>query len=186
MASLWFILMILFIVKPWQSVEESVLREVQLGDTAILLCNISYHYKITWLKHNPEQTPAVLLCVSLNGGNIIYGHRPNLRFETEIANRSLVLKIKSVEDADLGLYYCMGKIGESMMVGGGSRLHVSGLEAINESSTTYEQASPALCSCTPGLSFAHLHAAVVGLGLLGMILTVCITHHKTKKRNMTT
>lgn len=100
-----------------------MLREVQLGDTAILLCNISYHYKITWLKHNPEQTPAVLLCVSLNGGNIIYGHRPNLRFETEIANRSLALKIKSVEDADLGLYYCMGKIGESMMVGGGSRLH---------------------------------------------------------------
>uniref|UniRef100_A0A8C7PD25 Immunoglobulin V-set domain-containing protein n=1 Tax=Oncorhynchus mykiss TaxID=8022 RepID=A0A8C7PD25_ONCMY len=166
-----------------------------LGDTAILLCNISYHYKITWLKHNPEQTPAVLLCVSLNGGNIIYGHRPNLRFETEIANRSLALKIKSVEDADLGLYYCMGKIGESMMVGGGSRLHgkwgfllVKNTCNVNPclSHILLLLASPALCSCTPGLSFAHLHAAVVGLGLLGMILTVCITHHKTKKRNMTT
>lgn len=161
-------------------------RRVQLGDTAILLCNISYHYEITWLKHNPEQTPDVLLCVSLNGGNIIYGHRPNLRFEAEIANRSLALKMNTVEDADLGLYYCMGKVGKSMMLGGGSRLHVSGLEAINASSTTYEQASPALCSCTSGLSFAHLHATVVGLGLLGMILALCITHHKTKKRNMTT
>lgn len=98
-------------------------RRVQLGDTAILLCNISYHYEITWLKHNPEQTPDVLLCVSLNGGNIIYGHRPNLRFEAEIANRSLALKMNTVEDADLGLYYCMGKVGKSMMLGGGSRLH---------------------------------------------------------------
>uniref|UniRef100_A0A8C8GGT2 Immunoglobulin domain-containing protein n=1 Tax=Oncorhynchus tshawytscha TaxID=74940 RepID=A0A8C8GGT2_ONCTS len=163
MASLWFILMI----GEYNLLE---FQRVQLGDTAILLCNISYHYKITWLKHNPEQTPAVLLCVSLNGGNIIYGHRPNLRFETEIANRSLALKIKSVEDADLGLYYCMGKIGESMMVGGGSKLHGKwGFLLVKNT-----------------LSFAHLHAAVVGLGLLGMILTVCITHHKTKKRNMTT
>uniref|UniRef100_A0A8C7H9F5 Immunoglobulin V-set domain-containing protein n=1 Tax=Oncorhynchus kisutch TaxID=8019 RepID=A0A8C7H9F5_ONCKI len=153
-----------------------------LGDTAILLCNISYHYKITWLKHNPEQTPAVLLCVSLNGGNIIYGHRPNLRFETEIANRSLALKIKSVEDADLGLYYCMGKIGETM------QCNIISAGNVNPclSHILLLLASPALCSCTSGLSFAHLHAAVVGLGLLGMILTVCITHHKTKKRNMTT
>ncbi|CAB1328197.1 unnamed protein product [Coregonus sp. 'balchen'] len=166
MESLWFILMILFIVKPRQSVE-SVFREVQLGDTAILSCDISYHYETTWLKHNPDQTPAVVLFASLNGGTIIYGYQHNLRFEADISNRSLALKIRTVENADLGLYYCMGKVDKMMMLGGGSRLHVSGLETINESSTTCGQAA-------------------VGLGLVGMILAVCITHHKTKKRNMTT
>lgn len=112
-----------FIVRPRQSVEESVFWEVQLGDIVICPCDISYHYEITWLKHNPEQTPAVLLFVSLNDGTVIYGHQHNLCFEAQIANRSLALKIKTVEDVDLGLYYWIGKVGKMMMLGGESRLH---------------------------------------------------------------
>lgn len=49
------------------------IQHVQFGSTVTLGCNISYLYHTTWLKHNPDLTPTVVLCAGLREGQPFQG-----------------------------------------------------------------------------------------------------------------
>lgn len=48
-------------------------QHVLFGSTVTLGCNISYLYDTTWLKHQPDLTPVVVLCASLREGQPVQG-----------------------------------------------------------------------------------------------------------------
>ncbi|KAF1395695.1 hypothetical protein PFLUV_G00014380 [Perca fluviatilis] len=81
--------------------------------------------------------------------------------------RSLALKITSVEERDLGLYYCIANVNTHLTVGKGTILQVSSVGS-------------------SWFLFHHWYCVGVGFGLLIMVLAVCITHWKTKSNKETT
>ncbi|KAL1023536.1 hypothetical protein UPYG_G00042090 [Umbra pygmaea] len=157
MALVWFIFIILFIMKPHQSMEINF-QTVELGDHAVVSCEIFYHNDITWLKNQPENTPIIVLLAGLINGNdeSWERHHTSRLFET---------------------YYFSNWTSHPKQSSATQGL-VSGLETQNDSSATSSLASPLMPPGSYGLTFIHLYATAVGLGLLGMILAVCITHHK--------
>ncbi|KAK9540234.1 hypothetical protein VZT92_002699 [Zoarces viviparus] len=136
-------------------------QHVQYGSTVTLGCNLSYIYDTTWFKHHHDLTPTVVLCASLREGQAVKGCQLSPRFSVGLMNRSLALSITSVEETDLGLYYCVANVDSRLTVGRGTMLQVS----------------------SPGPSwflFPHWYCVVVGFGVLSMVLAVCITHCKAK------
>ncbi|KAA8594429.1 hypothetical protein FQN60_011564 [Etheostoma spectabile] len=142
-------------------------QHVQYGSTVTLGCNLSYLYDTTWLRQNSDLTPTVVLRASLRDGQPVQGFQVSSRFSVELMQRSLALKITSVEERDLGLYYCIGNVNAHLTVGRGTILQVSSL-----GSSLF--------------LFQHWHCVGVGLGLLIMVLAVCITHWKAKSNKETT
>ncbi|XP_071754823.1 uncharacterized protein LOC139911217 [Centroberyx gerrardi] len=148
-------------------------QQVQFGSTVTLGCDFSYLHETTWLKHNPELIPTMILCTSLRDGQPVKEFQLSSRFSVELMNRSLALKISNVEERDLGLYYCIAKEKQRMKVGRGTRLQATGWKP-----PVVPSGSP------PGpswLFFYQWYCVVVGFGLLTMVLAVCITHWKTNK-----
>ncbi|XP_078123848.1 uncharacterized protein LOC144528865 isoform X1 [Sander vitreus] len=142
-------------------------QHVQYGSTVTLGCNISYLYDTTWLRHNPDLTPTVVLRASLRDGQPVQGFQVSSRFSVGLMQRSLALKITGVEERDLGLYYCIANVNTRLTVGRGTILQVSSVGS-----------SWFLCH--------HWYCVGVGFGLLIMVLAVCITHWKTKSNKETT
>ncbi|XP_071403230.1 uncharacterized protein [Centroberyx affinis] len=175
-------------------------QQVQFGSTVTLGCDFSYLHETTWLKHNPELIPTVILCTSLSDGQPVTEFQLSPRFSVELINRSLALKISNVEESDLGLYYCIAKEKQRMKVGRGTRLQATGWKPLVVPSVSKPLAVPSVSEplvvpsgleppvvpsgSPPGpswLFFYQWYCVVVGFGLLIMVLAVCITHWKTNK-----
>ncbi|KAL6109977.1 uncharacterized protein ACO6RY_19154 [Pungitius sinensis] len=143
------------------SVPAAEVQHVQYGSTITLGCNISYIHDTTWLKHNPDLTPTVVLCASLRDGKAAQEFQLSPRFAVDLMNRSLALKIIDVQEGDVGMYYCVANWKSTFIIGRGTKLQVS-----STGSTWF--------------LFPHWYSVGVGFGLLLMVLAVCITHCKAK------
>ncbi|KAK2919507.1 hypothetical protein Q8A73_003878 [Channa argus] len=136
---------------------------VQFGSTVTLGCNTSYLYHTTWVKHNQDLTPTIVLCASLREGQPVQEFQLSPRFSVGLVNRSLALIINGVEPRDLGLYYCIAIVNTQLTVGRGTVLQVSSSSSVQ-------------------FLFHNWYYMVVGFGLLIMALSVLITHWKTKSQ----
>ncbi|XP_043970034.1 uncharacterized protein LOC122829505 [Gambusia affinis] len=139
-------------------------QQVHFGSNVTLGCNISYLYDTTtWLKQNPDLIPTMVLHTSLREGRPVELFQLSLRHSASLMNRSLALKITGVEVGDLGLYYCIANMNGRVVIGKGTRIQNSSQ-----------------------FLFQHWYSAAVCSGLLIMILTVCVTHWKTRQRKRKT
>lgn len=93
-------------LRPLQAFE---MKEVHLGDTVEIECNISFHHDITWLRMNNGQPPLVLMVTSLISDGAItitYQDKYHGSSTARVKGRFVAMTIKNISVNDLGLYYC--------------------------------------------------------------------------------
>ncbi|KAG1956370.1 si:dkey-22i16.9 [Pimephales promelas] len=83
------------------------LKEVSLGDTVVLKCNISFYNDIHWLKMS-EGRPMALMVTSLkhNGELSVVWNYNESRFEGFMEEQMTVLRIFQISTSDLSTYHC--------------------------------------------------------------------------------
>ncbi|KAJ8410958.1 hypothetical protein AAFF_G00179930 [Aldrovandia affinis] len=168
-------------MKSWEAVDR---REVRLGDDVMLSCTISCYVDVTWMRHNPGQTPTVVLVTKLGSeGNIVYYHQHDQRFTGVCSNRSIALKIENITDSDFALYFCAGNEGRVLHFGNGTQLlelteHGPGTQPVIKDNVDGETApTPSSVSGAPHV--CPVYATLLGCALLGMICAVVAVHLKT-------
>uniref|UniRef100_A0A8C9RNA7 Ig-like domain-containing protein n=1 Tax=Scleropages formosus TaxID=113540 RepID=A0A8C9RNA7_SCLFO len=112
---------------PWlvdlASISPPLRRNVVPGDTVSLRCNISYHVEITWIKQPTDESPALLLTAHIgNDGKLFIKKQLSPRFTAQVSERSIMLTVGNVTAADCGLYYCLGKTEQNLLLGHGVAL----------------------------------------------------------------
>lgn len=166
----------------WEALVRGVeIQVVQLGGNATISCGLWYHYETMWLRHQPDGAPTLILLASLRDAKVIEMQNYRPRFGVEVENRSLALRVHGIEQEDLGFYYCLGKVKEDMTIRSGAQLKVSDshIESSGKISTSNSSVASTIQPVgQPGV-FVHVYAGVVGLGLILMVMSVFITHHRT-------
>lgn len=101
-------------------------KEVNLGDTVEIECNISFHHDITWLRMKNGQPPLVLMVTSLiSDGEITttYPHQYHGSSTAHVKGRFVAMTITNISVNDLGLYYCTRIKEKVLTFGAGVYLH---------------------------------------------------------------
>lgn len=98
------------------------MKEVYLGETVEIECNISFHHDITWLKMHNGQPPLVLMVTSLiSDGAITVTYQDQYHGSTtaRVKGRTVAMTITNISVNDLGLYYCTRIKGKMLTFGAG-------------------------------------------------------------------
>lgn len=103
----FFFFLSVLIILPLNHLEAVQLKEVNLGDTVVLKCNISFYNDIHWLKMS-EGRPMALMVTSLkhNGELSVVWNYNESRFEGFMEKQMTGLRISNVSTSDLATYYC--------------------------------------------------------------------------------
>lgn len=88
--------------------ENVQIKEVHLGQAALLKCNVSLHHEVFWLKVNMKEMPKLLMVARLkNDGGLTEVHKYNdSNFEGCLVEKLFGLRIFRVLKSDLGSYFC--------------------------------------------------------------------------------
>ncbi|KAG7458532.1 hypothetical protein MATL_G00221390 [Megalops atlanticus] len=178
-----------------QSLEVTDWRKVRLGGSVTLGCTVSYHVEITWMRHQPDQVPVIVLVAKVESdGNLFMTKQENARFTGVLENRSVSLKIENVTSTDLTLYYCAGKEGRILQFGKATRLHDFGPVTTptpedygnsgkGEVQQPFSPSAPALTGLSSAPPVYSMYAGVLACGQLAMICAVVTVHLKSRRQH---
>ncbi|XP_067297277.1 uncharacterized protein [Pseudorasbora parva] len=164
-----------FVILPLNHLEAVQLKEVKLGETVVLKCNISFN-DIHWLKMS-EGRPMALMVTSLkhNGELSVVWNYNESRFEGFLEKQMTGLRIAHVSTSDLGTYYCASLYQKHLDFDKGVQLYTS--------QQSKEEPFDQVKGLSNGLSLHYqVFAGVLGLSLLGMLLAVSVVHMKTRTK----
>ncbi|KAK1792839.1 hypothetical protein P4O66_012748 [Electrophorus voltai] len=176
--SLWFVFIVI-LVFPLKSLKALKMAEAKLGHSITLMCGMSYHHEINWLRMGLDLKPKTLMVMGLkNDGDLSVSWNSNeSHFEGCVQNRFIGLKILKVLHSDLVTYFCAASNGKRMEFGEGICLYTNHSEPTSHNTP---QATPV----TPkgGLTQTHLIIALMlCVGLLLMVLTIIAVHMKARQ-----
>ncbi|XP_050977167.1 uncharacterized protein LOC127172092 isoform X2 [Labeo rohita] len=165
-----------FLIWPLKHSEAVELKEVKLGETVTLICNLSVYSDIHWLKMS-EGRPMALIVTSLkhNGELSVVWNYNETHFEGFMEKQTTGLRILHVSDSDLATYNCATLYQKRLDFDKGVQLYTN-QQSIN---TTFVQVQG-----PDGLSLHYqVFVAVLCFGLLGMLVSVLVVHMKTRAKN---
>ncbi|XP_077102554.1 uncharacterized protein LOC143753755 [Siphateles boraxobius] len=172
-------LITVLIILPLKHLEAVQLKEVNLGDTVVLKCNISFYNDIHWLKIS-EGRPVALMVTSLkhNGELSVVWNYNESRFEGFMEEQLTGLRISQISTSDLSTYHCATLYQKHLDFDKGVQLYT------NQQSK--EKPFDRVKDLSGGLNGLSLHyqvfAAALCSGLLGMLLAVSVVHMKTRTK----
>ncbi|XP_066543198.1 uncharacterized protein LOC136711100 isoform X2 [Amia ocellicauda] len=137
------LLLFLFLVQRESLCEAAERRTVRAGDTVTLDCGVKHSQKTRWFVQRGEEAPVQKIAGSRRAGNhneAIADETDDQRFSVlwNNSSSSISLKIQSITDTDLALYYCMEIDGTRLVFGNATRLVYGG----DQNSSTIHSSSP--------------------------------------------
>ncbi|KAF7710326.1 hypothetical protein HF521_009198 [Silurus meridionalis] len=176
----WVLAITVALALPFKAMGAIERQEVQLGKPVILKCNISLHHEIFWLKVNNEEKPRIVLVARLknNGGLTEVMNYNTTHYEGCMIDRFFGLKISSVLNSDLGSYYCGIVEGKRMEFEDGVHIY----EDKDECVSSNKKASTIHPTAETRSNSYRVFAAVLGVGLLVMVLVFFIVHMITCRK----
>ncbi|KAM9477502.1 uncharacterized protein Hap1MRO34_010325 [Clarias gariepinus] len=176
MLLLWVLSFTAALVLPLRALGTIKQKQVKLGEKVILKCNISLHQEIFWLRVSRMEKPRLIMVARLknDGGLTEVVNYNSTHYEGCLVDKFFGLRILTVLKNDLGSYYCGTVEGKHMEFEDG--VHIYG-NMVNESVSIYNEAFPFVPPVAEKRQNSYkIYAAVLGIGLLIMVLVVFIVH----------
>ncbi|KAG9259634.1 hypothetical protein AMEX_G27141 [Astyanax mexicanus] len=154
--------------------------EVNLGQSQMLKCDMSYHHEINWIRMDDQAKPKTLMVMGLknDGAMSVAWNFNDSHFEGCVVDRFIGLRIYQVSESDLATYFCAASHNKRMEFGEGIRLQTQ------EKLTQHGQ-DEGLFSSSGEKFHSHVIIAVaLSCGMLLMVVTLIGVHIKTQKRQI--
>ncbi|KAK2909112.1 hypothetical protein Q8A67_004949 [Cirrhinus molitorella] len=154
-----------FLICPLKHLEAVELKEVKLGETVVLMCNMSFYTDTHWLKMSEGRLMALMVTSLKHTGELsVVWNSNETHFEGFMEKQTTGLRIHHVSTSDLATYYCATLYQKRLDFDKGVQLHTN-LQSKNKPFDQVQETG------TDGLSLHyHVFVAALGLGLLGMLL----------------
>ncbi|XP_026116593.1 uncharacterized protein LOC113095174 [Carassius auratus] len=197
------------LVLPLKRLEAVELKEVRLGETVALMCNLSLYSETHWLRMSEGRLMALMVTSLKNTGELsVVWNYNETHFEGFMEKQMTGLKILHISTCDLATYYCSTSYQKRLDFDKGVQLYskcdisflilyiyicvcvcvcVCALFFIPKYiSLLFESnINKWLSACLNGPSLHYqVFAAVLSFGLLGMLLAVSVVHMKTRTKNV--
>uniref|UniRef100_A0A672Q8E7 Ig-like domain-containing protein n=1 Tax=Sinocyclocheilus grahami TaxID=75366 RepID=A0A672Q8E7_SINGR len=92
---------------PLKQLEAVELKEVKLGETVALMCNLSFYSDIHWLKMSEGQLMALMVTSLKHTGELsVVWNYNETHFEGFMEKQTNGLRILHISTSDLTTYYC--------------------------------------------------------------------------------
>ncbi|XP_058630661.1 contactin-3-like [Onychostoma macrolepis] len=169
------------LVSPLKHLEAVELKEVKLGDTVALMCNLSFYSEIHWLRMSEGQPMALMATRLKHTGELsVVWNYNETHFEGFIEKQTTGLRILHVSTSDLATYYCATSYQNHLNFDKGVQLYIFSENQQSKYKPFDRVQGP------DGLSLHYkVFIAVLCFGLLGMLVSVLVVHMKTRKKNNT-
>ncbi|KTG36273.1 hypothetical protein cypCar_00042594 [Cyprinus carpio] len=161
----------ILLVSPLKHLEAVELKEVKLGETVALMCNLSVYFEIHWLKISEGRLMALMVTSLKHTGQLsVVWNYDKTHFEGFMEMQTTGLRILHVSTSDLATYYCATSYQKRLDFDKGVQLYTN---------------QQGLSACLDGPSLHYqVFAAVLSFGLLGMLLAVFVVHMKTRTKDV--
>uniref|UniRef100_A0A8B9RBI0 Ig-like domain-containing protein n=1 Tax=Astyanax mexicanus TaxID=7994 RepID=A0A8B9RBI0_ASTMX len=95
--------------------------EVNLGQSQMLKCDMSYHHEINWIRMDDQAKPKTLMVMGLknDGAMSVAWNFNDSHFEGCVVDRFIGLRIYQVSESDLATYFCAASHNKRMEFGEG-------------------------------------------------------------------
>uniref|UniRef100_A0A672QLD6 Ig-like domain-containing protein n=1 Tax=Sinocyclocheilus grahami TaxID=75366 RepID=A0A672QLD6_SINGR len=95
------------LVSPLKHLEAVELKEVKLGETVALMCNLSFYSEIHWLKMSEGRLMALVVTRLKHTGELsVVWNYNETHFEGLMEKQTTGLRMLHVSTSDLATYYC--------------------------------------------------------------------------------
>uniref|UniRef100_A0A8C2EXU2 Ig-like domain-containing protein n=1 Tax=Cyprinus carpio TaxID=7962 RepID=A0A8C2EXU2_CYPCA len=163
------------LVSPLKHLEAVELKEVKLGETVALMCNLSVYFEIHWLKISEGRLMALMVTSLKHTGELsVVWNYNETHFEGFMEMQMTGLRILHVSTSDLATYYCATSYQKRLDFDKGVQLH-------SKCDISFLVKYGNIFIVILLLIFYLFFAAVLCFGLLVMLLAVSVVHIKTKK-----
>ncbi|KAG7333935.1 hypothetical protein KOW79_002342 [Hemibagrus wyckioides] len=170
----WLLTLTVALALPLKGLGATEQKQVQLGKSVVLRCNISLHHEIFWLRVNRLERPRLLMVARLkNDGDFteIWNY-DSTHYEGCLVDKFIGLRILNVLINDLGSYYCGIAEGKRMEFEDGVHIYA---DMRDEKVTNYKEDIPIRPRVPEKRqSLYPVFASILGAGLLLMVLVVFI------------
>uniref|UniRef100_A0A8C1TFN3 Ig-like domain-containing protein n=1 Tax=Cyprinus carpio TaxID=7962 RepID=A0A8C1TFN3_CYPCA len=180
----------ILLVSPLKHLEAVELKEVKLGETVALMCNLSVYFEIHWLKISEGRLMALMVTSLKHTGELsVVWNYNETHFEGFMEMQTTGLRILHVSTSDLATYYCATSYQKRLDFDKGVQLYTNQQDKQKTSDHVQdlsgrEKKGENKTDESGGLNGPSLHyqvfAAVLCFGLLVMLLAVSVVHIKTK------
>lgn len=112
------------LVSPLKHLEAVELKEVKLGETVALMCNLSVYFEIHWLKISEGRLMALMVTSLKHTGELsVVWNYNETHFEGFMEMQTTGLRILHVSTSDLATYYCATSYQKRLDFDKGVQLH---------------------------------------------------------------
>lgn len=174
------------LVSPPKRLEAVELKEVRLGETVALMCNLSLYSEIHWLRMSEGRLMALMVTSLKHTGELsVVWNYNETHFEGFMEKQMTGLRILHISTCDLATYYCSTSYQKRLDFDKGVQLYTNQQSKQKPSDNVRDLSGGVKqTDLSGGFSGASLHyqvfAAVLCFGLLVMLLAISVVHIKTK------